>query len=178
MKTLLLLRHAKSSWKDASLDDHDRPLNKRGKQDAPCMGRLLRDEGPVPDVIVSSTAKRARKTAEKVAETSGYGGKIEFSEKLYHAEPEAMTRILSGLPEEHGNAMLVGHNPGLEEFLELLTGQYQRVPTAALLQVQLDIGSWKELESNRSGRLVKQWLPRELPEQGNQDNKGRTPRGK
>ena len=83
MKTLLLLRHAKSSWKHPELADHDRPLNKRGKRDAPSIGQLVSDKGLVPDLIMSSTAKRARKTARAVAKASGYKGKIELTPTFY-----------------------------------------------------------------------------------------------
>ena len=89
MKTLLILRHAKSDWETPDVADHDRPLNGRGKRDAPRMGRLLRDENLVPDLIISSTAKRARKTAKLVAEASGYEGEIRLAETLYLAGPEA-----------------------------------------------------------------------------------------
>ena len=85
MKTLLLLRHAKSSWKDESLTDHDRPLNKRGKKTAPLMGHLLREKNLVPDLVVSSTAVRARSTAEAAAEACGYPGEITLTDELYLA---------------------------------------------------------------------------------------------
>ena len=89
MKTLMLLRHAKSSRDDPELDDHDRPLNPRGKGDAKRMGRLIRDEKIVPDLIVSSTAVRARKTAEKVAKQSGYSSAIELEDRLYLSDAAA-----------------------------------------------------------------------------------------
>ncbi|MGB7661527.1 MAG: histidine phosphatase family protein [Nitrososphaeraceae archaeon] len=89
MKTLLIMRHAKSSWKEQDLPDYDRPLNKRGKNDAPRMGKLLKDEDLVPDLIMSSTAVRAKKTAELVAKTRKYKGKIVLDRSLYGAEPAA-----------------------------------------------------------------------------------------
>ena len=98
MKTLLILRHAKSSWKDDSLPDHDRPLNKRGKQDAPLVGRLDSRKDLMPDLILSSTAKRARATVELVAEESNYQGEIEYSRDLYAAEAEATSKYWLNSP--------------------------------------------------------------------------------
>ncbi|MCA9071607.1 MAG: histidine phosphatase family protein, partial [Planctomycetaceae bacterium] len=94
MKTLFLMRHAKSSWKDESLPDHDRPLNKRGKRDAPRMGQLLLEQGVHPDRWLSSTALRARRTAELLAETLQFAGEIEFRSELYHAEPEQFLSVI------------------------------------------------------------------------------------
>ena len=117
MKTLLILRHAKSSWKNTGLADHDRPLTKRGKRDAPRMGRLLRDENLTPDLIVSSTAKRALDTAEAVAEASGYEGEVESRPEFYMAGPEAYLRALRALSDDYECVMVIGHNPGLEELV-------------------------------------------------------------
>jgi phosphohistidine phosphatase len=164
MKTLLILRHAKSSWKDDTLPDHDRPLNKRGKQDAPLVGRLMHDEGLLPNLILSSTAKRARATVELVAEESGYEGDIQYSRELYAAGPEAYVESLTELPDKYDRVMVVGHNPGLEQLLEELTGEYHSLPTAALAQVSIPIQCWIELSNMADGKLVNIWRPRE---QGN-----------
>jgi len=95
MKTLLILRHAKSSWKDEALPDHDRPLNKRGKEDAPRMGKLLHDEDLVPELILSSDARRARSTTELVVEESHFEGEVIYSRDLYAAEPETCMEALA-----------------------------------------------------------------------------------
>ena len=100
MKSVLILRHAKSSWKDPNLPDHDRTLNKRGKRDAPLMGRLLKKEHLVPDVIISSTAIRARSTAEVVAKASGYKGEIIMDKSLYADGSEAYIGIMHNLSDE------------------------------------------------------------------------------
>src|SRR5687767_11102467 len=100
MKTLLLLRHAKSSWKDSALDDHERPLNKRGKNDAPKMGRLLRNEDLLPDLIIASSAKRCRKTAEHVIQNSGYRGETRFCAELYEADAGKLRDFLAKLDDQ------------------------------------------------------------------------------
>lgn len=162
MKILLILRHAKSSWKKPGLADHDRPLNKRGKRDAPRMGQLVEQEGLVPDLIISSTAQRARVTAEVVAENSGYEGEIQLERSFYMGYPEAYLEVLCQLPDEVGTVMVVGHNPGLEELLEELVMEPERLPTAAMARIDLPIQSWQELDDEVVGELVKLWRPREL----------------
>lgn len=162
MKTLLVLRHAKSSWREAGLADHDRPLNKRGQHDAPRMGRLLRQQDLVPDLIISSSAVRARKTAQLAIEAMDYNGELRLEREIYAAEPEAYLDVLQALPDAFERVMVIGHNPGLEELLELLTEDWQRLPTAALAQVELDLDTWQDLSDETPGRLVHLWLPREL----------------
>lgn len=161
MKTLLILRHAKSDHADPGLTDHDRPLNERGKRDAPRVGERLLEAGLVPDVILSSTAKRARKTAGKVAEASGFAGKVQLLQELYLAPPLSYLHVLAGLDDSVSRAMVVGHNPGLEDLLHKFTGEPRPFPTAALACVELDVNSWSELGPNPRGRLVELWLPRE-----------------
>ena len=162
MKTLLILRHAKSSWKDTSLHDHDRPLNKRGKRDAPRMGELLQQQDLVPDLIISSTAKRAHKTAKVVAATCDYDGEVGLERNFYHGVPENYIYTLRRLPKHYERVMIVGHNPSLEYLLEELTGDGERMPTAALAQIDFKINEWKQLDYKADGELVKLWRPREL----------------
>ena len=162
MKTLLILRHAKSSWKDPSLADHDRKLNKRGKRDAPRMGRLMREEGLEPDLVLSSTAVRARRTAEAVVEELGYQGEMWLDRSIYAFGHEPYLAALAELPGEYKCTMIVGHNPAVEELLEALTGEYQRFPTAALAQVHLPVESWGEINELEDAELVDIWRPKEL----------------
>lgn len=163
MKTLMLLRHAKSSWKDESLDDHERPLNKRGKKTAPVMGHLIRDQGLVPELIVSSTAVRARKTAKAAAKACGYPGDIITTDELYLATAGEILRYAQERTEETlSRIMLVGHNPGMEELVALLSGQRERFPTAALAVFELDIDSWRQLELGVDAELKHLWRPKEL----------------
>ncbi len=162
MKQLLILRHAKSSWQDSNLDDHDRPLNRRGQRDAPRMGRLLSDEGMVPDRIVSSTALRARTTAEEVAAAGGYRGAVTLSRELYLASPREFLRLLREVDDACTSVLVVGHNPGMEELVLALTGEDETMPTAALARVDLPIDSWNGLRSGVRGRLVGVWRPKML----------------
>jgi phosphohistidine phosphatase len=164
MKTLLILRHAKSSWKDDGLTDHDRPLNKRGKRDAPRVGELLRDTDLAPNLIISSTAKRARKTASKVAKKCQYQGVIELTGELYLAPSQSYLQVLRKVPDQYDRVMVVGHNPGLEELLSVLTGHATPLPTAALAQIELAIDRWLDLDDSAQGKLLDLWLPKELNE--------------
>ena len=162
MKTLLILRHAKSSWKQPGLADHDRPLNRRGNRDAPRVGLLLRRHALTPDLIVSSTAERARATAAQVAEGSGCGCPVELDRQLYLAGPEAIVDVVRSLGGEASRVLVVGHNPGLQELVARLTGRDEVLPTAALAQIELPIAEWAELRAFPRGRLVGLWRPKEL----------------
>lgn len=163
MKTLIIMRHAKSSWDQADLADHDRPLKNRGKRDAPRMGELLLDEDLTPDLIISSSAKRAVATAKAAADACDYAGNIIVTRNLYLADPEIYIDELKGIPDQVSVVMVVGHNPGLEEFLEELTGVWQRLPTAAIAVVNLPVNTWEELDEVTHGTLVNYWTPKSIP---------------
>lgn len=162
MKTLLLMRHAKSSWSEPGFADHDRPLNKRGKQAAPEMGRLLRKEELVPDLILCSTARRSHQTAEAVAQACGYAGKIELQRDLYYSDAACYMDILCHLPDAVNRVLLVGHNPETEELLEMLTGSAERMTTAAIAHIELPIAHWQLLTEALDVPLLHLWRPREL----------------
>jgi phosphohistidine phosphatase len=162
MKQLLVLRHAKSSWKDSTLRDFDRPLNDRGKRDAPRMGKLLAELDLSPDQIITSAAARAKLTAKAVAYNCGYDGEILATPELYMGMPEDYIALLNQVPDLYSRVMVVGHNPGIEDFIEDLTGQWHRMPTAALAFIQLDINSWKSFDMDTVGELVDIWLPKEI----------------
>ncbi|MFN2234227.1 MAG: SixA phosphatase family protein [Anaerolineales bacterium] len=164
MKLILILRHAKSSWKETGISDHSRPLNRRGKKDAPRMGQVLFEEDLVPDIILSSTARRARDTSGMVAESSGFEGDIHYLESFYHAWPSDYLDALRNLSGDIKIAMIVGHNPGVETLLEMLTGEDERLPTAALALIQLPIDNWSQLTDGAEGELLNLWLPRTLLE--------------
>ena len=162
MKTLLILRHAKSSWKDEELDDHERPLNKRGLNDAPRMGEVIKEHDLVPELILSSSAVRARHTAELAAEQCGYEGEIGGGRELYSFASGDYLDALEKVDDGYSRVMVVGHNPGLEELAEWLTGVYTSLPTATLAVLRLDINHWSELEEGGVGELVQVFRPREL----------------
>lgn len=162
MKTLLLMRHAKSSWENDRLADYDRPLNDRGRHDAPRMGKLLREQDLVPDLIITSSARRAAKTAEIVAEAARFDGELRSSESLYLAEPGHYVTLARQTPAAIETLMLVGHNPGIEDLLEWLTGVAERMPTAAVACIRLPILDWSKLQTSRTNELVQIWRPREL----------------
>ncbi len=164
MKTLLLMRHAKSSWKDTELEDLQRPLNKRGRRLAPRMGELLRAKELVPQVIYSSHAVRTRQTAEFMAGAAGFTGDIHYMESLYLAEPAAYLDAIAQTPDTLERVMVIGHNPGLEGLLQMLSGRIEALPTAAIAYLALPIQSWRELHGALEAELVELLLPRELEE--------------
>ena len=164
MKTLLILRHAKSSWAEPAVSDHNRPLNNRGKRDAPRMGQLIKDEGLLPDLVVTSTALRAHTTASEVARACGYGRQIERNDSLYHAYPDDYIQFLRGVSDEHNSVMVVGHNPCLEDLVEAISGECQAMPTAALAHLVLEIDHWTDLTLPAPGRLINIWRPKEILE--------------
>jgi phosphohistidine phosphatase len=161
MKTLLMMRHAKSSWKDNSLSDHDRPLNGRGEADAPRMGVLLTEKDLVPDRIVSSTAERARTTARLVAESCPFDGEITLDRNLYHAGLDEFVDVLQGLPADMDCVMLVGHNPGIAELVDFLTDTPEAMSTANVAVIRLPINRWSEVDFETEGELVEVLRPGE-----------------
>jgi phosphohistidine phosphatase len=162
MKTLLILRHAKSDWGKPGMTDHDRPLNNRGKADAPRMGKLLREQGLTPDLILSSTAKRARHTAELAAEACGYEGEILFNRELYDTVPETIVDAINVMANGEDVVMVVGHNPTMEELVDVWTGESVTMTTGNIAQIELPIQSWLELREHTEGKLLNLWRPKEL----------------
>ncbi|HKY61276.1 MAG TPA: histidine phosphatase family protein [Gemmatimonadota bacterium] len=144
MKTLVLVRHAKSSWKDDSIADRDRPLNKRGKRDAPVMARRLAELVGKPDLILSSPARRALATARVVAEATGYPIEaIHEDERIYQATPAGILAVIRGLEDGIDRVFLVGHNPGLTELVnELSEPAVDNVPTCGVVDLRLTAGGW------------------------------------
>jgi phosphohistidine phosphatase len=163
MKAILLMRHAKSSWKDAGLVDWERPLNKRGRRDAPRMGELLLDEDLVPQIILSSSAVRARQTAEAVAEAVGYDGDINYLDELYGSTVSQYVDVLSRLRDDVDVALIIGHNPELQYLVEVLTGETEHLPTAAIARIRMRVERWADVRHDSEGELVTVWRPREVP---------------
>jgi phosphohistidine phosphatase len=148
MKTVLLIRHAKSSWGDLSLPDFDRPLNDRGKADAPKMAKRIYKKKILIDTFISSPAKRAKKTAEIFAEQ--YGVKktdIIFVQELYHATHESYYHAIAAAPGESDSIAVFSHNPGITEFANSLTENHiDNMPTCSVFAVKADIQDWSEFQ--------------------------------
>lgn len=162
MKTLLLLRHAKSSWKHASLPDFERPLNGRGKRASDQIGSYLKKKKLRPDLILCSPASRARETISLVLQSAGLISDLRFDERLYLATAERLIEIISQIEAERNQVMLVGHNPGMEELLFRLTGVEEHLPTAALAKIVFDVAAWTGVPKAKSGRLESFVNPKEL----------------
>lgn len=166
MKTLILMRHAKSSWKHPELKDHERGLNKRGKKEAPQMGTLLKDNELVPQRILTSTAERSRMTAQAVVEAMHYTGDVSYLDTLYMAEPEIYLELLSLMPDDVERILVIGHNPGLEGLLQILSGRVESLPTSAVAYLSLPIRSWKEVRDHEeAGELVALWTPHDVKDE-------------
>ena len=159
MKTLTIVRHAKSSWKDTSLRDYERPLNKRGHRDAPEMGRRIAEYGIRPSLILSSHAVRAWTTAKVVAKAIGYP--YEFLQKepdLYHASVERILDVLVAQDERFNSIMMFGHNPGFTDFANFLVpGLTNNLPTAGVVSVEFDQDDWNLFDRPRCRLMVHDW---------------------
>ena len=147
MKKLFILRHAKSSWDVPDISDFERPLNTRGLNDAPFMGELIAARGVVPDIIVSSPAKRAMHTAILVREAAGVDSDIIYDERVYEASPQNLRQVIAELDDKYSSVLLVGHNPGIEGLIRFLTGTIEPMPTAALAEIELAIGRWADIQA-------------------------------
>ncbi len=159
MKTLTLVRHAKSSWKDASLRDRDRPLNKRGHRDAPVMGKRLHEHGIRPSLIVSSPARRAWTTAKIFAKELSYPREfLQRDENLYLASVDRILDVIVAQDEGFNSLMIVGHNPGFTDFANFLSpGLTHNLPTAGVVSVSIDQDHWNLYEQPKTELLVHDW---------------------
>ena len=155
MKTLFLVRHAKSSWDDPALADKDRPLNDRGKRDAPKVGERLAKAGAKPDLILSSPAKRALTTAEIIARKLGYKRKnIVVDDRLYAVEAEVLLAVIRQLDDGAGCVMLFGHNPELTELAHRLSSKISHLPTCAVAEFTFGVKSWKRIGADKPSTVA------------------------
>lgn len=161
MKTLLLLRHAKSSWKDADLHDFERPLNQRGRKAAPLIGQFMRRQQLNPDLILSSPAERARQTVALVVGAAHLESELRYDERIYEASAEYLVEVVSQVEDDFNVLLLVGHNPGLEDLLSRLSGATHPLPTAALATLTFDTEKWAKVKDH-TGHLTGLTTPKEL----------------
>lgn len=162
MKTLTLIRHAKSSWDYAQLSDFERPLNERGRRDAPVMAQRLKRAGLKPGLLLSSPALRAISTARLFAETLGIAAeKIAVESKLYDARPATILGVIQAIDERHDEAWLFAHNPGLSETAQRLAQcPFDDMPTCACARLSLDIKLWSEIGDD-CGKLLLYTYPKD-----------------
>lgn len=154
MKRLTLIRHAKSSWKDPECEDFDRPLARRGKNDAQVMGRWLAERGESPSLILSSPAKRALATMKRIVGAMGLPQQSIVPEvRLYHAGYRELLGLVCDIDDIHGAVFLCGHNPGITDFCNFVADSYiENLPTCGVVSLDLSIGSWKDIGGS-AGRI-------------------------
>ena len=148
MKTIILVRHAKSSWKDPSLNDFDRPLNKRGKKNAPLMGKELKKRQIMPDLILSSPAKRAKKTALAIAKAIDYPKKkIKYNDDMYHSSASYLLEMVRNQDDKYETIMLFGHNPDFNDLADMLLKKnpVYNIPTTGVYCISFEVDSWKKV---------------------------------
>ncbi|MEM6421105.1 MAG: histidine phosphatase family protein [Pseudomonadota bacterium] len=170
MKMVILLRHAKSSWANPDLEDHDRPLNKRGKAAAPLIAEWMLRSGYRPDRVLCSSSKRTRQTLKRMRETMPDLPQTIVEPRLYHADPGVMFELLSEQPASAQSVLVLGHQPGLSAFARKLvnghvrprcTRAFQHFPTAAAAVLTLPVAQWEDLAPN-SAAFIDFAVPREL----------------
>lgn len=163
-KTILLFRHAKSDWNASYDHDHDRPINPRGKHAARAMGRWLAQSGPVPEVILCSTAVRARTTCLLAKDAGRWDAEVQYERGLYHATPSDLMHYLNELTNDVTVAMLVGHQPTWSATTKLLSGQtVTEFPTASIARVDVKLDQWSRCVAG-IGRLIWHQYPKRISE--------------
>ncbi len=156
MLTLYLLRHAKSSWDDGQRD-FERPLSNRGREAAALIGEFVQEKGIDFDLVLVSTAVRTRETIELIRERAKFRGELRYDERIYEATVSQLLEVISQVDSDRESVLLVGHNPGIEELLALLTGKQQHVTTANFAKIKLAATNWSASLANK-GTL--EWLVR------------------
>lgn len=161
MKYLYILRHGKAIAQESSIDDHSRPLTPRGIRDSHRAGTFIKNNYILPDLIISSTASRAKMTAENTAHSCGYQGTIELKRTLYLCSANTYLKTLQKISDNIHCVLLVGHNPGMEKLVKTLAGHYEEFPTAALATFELSIHHWSEVLTKKPVNLHALWRPKE-----------------
>ncbi len=161
MKRLIIMRHAKSAWDTDAPDDHSRPLNARGRRDAPRMARELEKRGWVPDLVISSDSQRTRETWEGMAPELSADVEVRFTRDLYHAGPTEIAEHCEAVDEFTETVMVLGHNPGWSRAVAYFSGEEEKMTTATCALLEAD-GEWDDLMQASSWRLVEVLRPKEL----------------
>jgi phosphohistidine phosphatase len=161
MRQILVYRHAKTEKSDGDVSDRQRRLLPRGQRQCESIGELLKEHGLEPDLIVTSPALRARETARRTAEAAGLRTEITDDERLYEATPRTYLSIIQDLPDTAQRVMLVGHNPGAEEFIDHATGKDRRMKTGNLAVLESDLSSWASIAPETRFSLKKHLEPDE-----------------
>jgi|SRR5215470_3695651 len=157
MLTLYLLRHAKSSWDDASQPDFERPLANRGRKACATIGEFIQEKGIDFNLVLVSTAVRTRETIELIKERAKFRGEVRYDERIYEATVSQLLEIIAQVDNERASVLLVGHNPGIEELLALLTGAQEHVTTANFAKIKLKATKWS---ANLAGKGTLEWIVR------------------
>jgi phosphohistidine phosphatase len=163
MKTLFLLRHAKAENGSAGSPDFDRALNDRGRKEAQAVGTFIQKQTLVLDLVLSSTAKRARETTELVLASANLAVEMRYDQRLYEAGPLQLLEVITQIEEGRSSVLLVGHNPGMEELLQLLTGRLEHMATGTLAKIDLKVARWNQALEEK-GSLDWMVKPKELAE--------------
>ena len=150
MKKLFIIRHAKSSWKDVTLDDFDRPLNKRGKRDAPFMAKLLKDKGITSDLILSSPANRAKTTANIIAKELEIENKLLFKENIYESSLSTLINCIKKADNNNHIIFIIGHNPSLNALAYEFVDFDENIPTTGIVEIEFSIDNWKDISEYNS----------------------------
>ena len=153
MKRLFIIRHAKSSWKDVTLDDFDRPLNKRGKKDAPFMAKLLKDKSIYPDLILSSPATRAKVTAITIAKELDMEEKIVFKERIYESSLSTLINCLKKADDTNQIIFIIGHNPSLNALAYEFVDFDENIPTMGIVEIKFNVNNWKDINENNASLI-------------------------
>lgn len=155
MKTLYIVRHAKSSWDNLDLTDFNRPLNERGKHDAPRMGKRMKERDITLDLMLSSPAKRALSTCKRMAKILSYSKeRIIADQKIYHADEETLLDVVKKINDHYHSVAIFGHNPGLTEFVNALSGStIDNIPTCGIVGCEFKITSWKDAAMGQAALL-------------------------
>ncbi len=162
-RRLILMRHAKSSWRSGAPTDHERPLNGRGRRDAPKVGAELSRLGWVPERVLSSDSSRTRETFARMSASLGFEGEVNFLPVLYHAGIDELREVASRLPEAETTTLILGHNPGWEEALTWLSGHHEPMKTGCAALLSREAASWPEaLADERTWSLAAVIHPRDL----------------